>query len=64
MLVTRLSEGISLRETFFDENLPLYSYGEDYELSLRLKKFGRVGRLSNAVGVRHHPRTIFSQANP
>ena len=40
-----------LRETLFDENLPLYSYGEDYDLSLRLKKFGRVGRLSNAVGV-------------
>jgi len=40
-----------LRETFFDENLPLYSYGEDYELSLRLKRFGGVGRLSNAVGV-------------
>jgi glycosyltransferase involved in cell wall biosynthesis len=40
-----------LRKTLFDENLPLYSYGEDYDLSLRLKKFGRVGRLSNAVGV-------------
>ena len=40
-----------MRQTLFDENLPLYSYGEDYELSLRLKKFGRVGRLSNAVGV-------------
>ena len=40
-----------LRETLFDENLPLYSYGEDYDLSLRLKKFGPVGRLSNAVGV-------------
>jgi GT2 family glycosyltransferase len=40
-----------LRETLFDENLPLYSYGEDYDLSLRLKRFGRVGRLSNAVGV-------------
>jgi GT2 family glycosyltransferase len=40
-----------LRETLFDENLPLYSYGEDYDLSLRLKKFGRVGRLSNAVSV-------------
>jgi GT2 family glycosyltransferase len=40
-----------LRETLFDENLPLYSYGEDYDLSLRLKKFGRVGRLSNAVAV-------------
>src|SRR5262249_1057564 len=44
-----------LRETLFDENLPLYSYGEDYDLSLRLKQFGRVGRLSNAVGV--HLRT-------
>jgi GT2 family glycosyltransferase len=40
-----------LRQTLFDENLPLYSYGEDYDLSLRLKKFGRVGRLSNAIGV-------------
>jgi GT2 family glycosyltransferase len=40
-----------LRETMFDENLPLYSYGEDYDLSMRLKKFGRVGRLSNAIGV-------------
>jgi GT2 family glycosyltransferase len=44
-----------LRETLFDENLPLYSYGEDYDISLRLRKFGRVGRLSNAVGV--HLRT-------
>jgi GT2 family glycosyltransferase len=40
-----------LRQTLFDENLPLYSYGEDYELSLRLKTYGRIGRLSNAVGV-------------
>ena len=40
-----------LRQTLFDENLPLYSYGEDYVLSLQLKQFGRVGRLSNAVGV-------------
>jgi GT2 family glycosyltransferase len=40
-----------LRQTLFDENLPLYSYGEDYVLSLQLKVYGRVGRLSNAVGV-------------
>ena len=40
-----------LRQTLFDENLPLYSYGEDYALSLQLKAYGRVGRLSNAVGV-------------
>jgi GT2 family glycosyltransferase len=46
-----------MRETLFDENLPLYSYGEDYDLSLRLKKFGRVGRLSNAVGVHLQAQT-------
>jgi GT2 family glycosyltransferase len=46
-----------LRATLFDENLPLYSYGEDYDLSLRLKKFGRVGRLSNAVGVHLQTQT-------
>ena len=46
-----------LRETMFDENLPLYSYGEDYDLSLRLKRFGRVGRLSNAVGVHLQTQT-------
>lgn len=46
-----------LRQTLFDENLPLYSYGEDYELSLRLKKFGRVGRLSNAVAVHLQTQT-------
>jgi GT2 family glycosyltransferase len=50
-----------LRETMFDENLPLYSYGEDYDLSLRLKKFGRVGRLSNAVGV--HLQTLESRVS-
>jgi GT2 family glycosyltransferase len=46
-----------MRRTLFDENLPLYSYGEDYELSMRLKKFGRVGRLSNAVGVHLQTQT-------
>jgi GT2 family glycosyltransferase len=50
-----------LRETLFDENLPLYSYGEDYDLSLRLKKFGRVGRLSNAVGV--HLQTLAARVS-
>jgi GT2 family glycosyltransferase len=46
-----------LRKTMFDENLPLYSYGEDYDLSLRLKRFGRIGRLSNAVGVHLQTQT-------
>jgi GT2 family glycosyltransferase len=50
-----------LRETLFDENLPLYSYGEDYDLSMRLKKLGRVGRLSNAVGV--HLQTLAARVS-
>ena len=35
----------------FDENLPLYSYGEDYDLSIRLERYGRVGRFAGCVGV-------------
>jgi GT2 family glycosyltransferase len=50
-----------LRETLFDENLPLYSYGEDYDLSLRLRKYGRVGRLSNAVAV--HLQTLAARVS-
>jgi GT2 family glycosyltransferase len=50
-----------LRETLFDEKLPLYSYAEDYDLSLRLKKFGRIGRLSNAVGV--HLQTLAARVS-
>jgi len=35
----------------FDENLPLYSYGEDYDLSIRLERYGLVGRFERCVGV-------------
>jgi glucosyl-dolichyl phosphate glucuronosyltransferase len=35
----------------FDENLPLYSYGEDYDLSIRLERYGLVGRFVGCVGV-------------
>jgi GT2 family glycosyltransferase len=35
----------------FDENLPLYSYGEDYDLSIRLERYGLVGRFHGCVGV-------------
>jgi GT2 family glycosyltransferase len=35
----------------FDENLPLYSYGEDYDLSIRLERYGIVGRFWGCVGV-------------
>jgi GT2 family glycosyltransferase len=35
----------------FDENLPLYSYGEDYDLSIRLERYGRIGRFAGCIGV-------------
>jgi GT2 family glycosyltransferase len=35
----------------FDENLPLYSYGEDYDLSIRLERYGLVGRFHGCIGV-------------
>jgi glycosyltransferase involved in cell wall biosynthesis len=35
----------------FDENLPLYSYGEDYDISIRLERYGLVGRYDRCVGV-------------
>jgi|SRR6266403_2357803 len=35
----------------FDENLPFYSYGEDYDLSLRLERYGRIGRFDGCIGV-------------
>jgi GT2 family glycosyltransferase len=33
----------------FDEALPLYSCGEDYEISIRLRRRGLVGRLSTGL---------------
>jgi GT2 family glycosyltransferase len=35
----------------FDENLPFYSYGEDYDISIRLEQYGLVGRFDGCVGV-------------
>src|SRR5260370_18220425 len=35
----------------FDENLPLYSYGQVYDLSLRLERYGRIGRLHGSIWV-------------
>jgi GT2 family glycosyltransferase len=35
----------------FDEALPLYAYGEDYEISMRLLRHGRIGRFHGCVGV-------------
>ena len=33
----------------FDEALPLYSFGEDYEISIRLRRRGLVGRFSTSL---------------
>jgi GT2 family glycosyltransferase len=33
----------------FDETLPLYSFGEDYEISIRLRRHGLVGRFSTGL---------------
>jgi GT2 family glycosyltransferase len=33
----------------FDEALPLYSFGEDYEISIRLRRHGLVGRFSTGL---------------
>jgi glycosyltransferase involved in cell wall biosynthesis len=35
----------------FDENLPLYAYGEDYEITMRIQRHGRVGKFSGCIGV-------------
>jgi GT2 family glycosyltransferase len=35
----------------FDENLPFYSYGEDYDFSIRLERYGLIGRFDGCIGV-------------
>lgn len=40
--------GETLRKCPFNEELPLYSYGEDYDISIRLARFGKVGRFEGA----------------
>ncbi len=45
----------------FDERLPRYSYAEDYDLSVRLRHYGYVGRLANCIGV--HLRTASGRVN-
>ena len=42
---------VALSRERFDENLPLYAYGEDYEMTMRLERHGRVGKFSGCVGV-------------
>jgi GT2 family glycosyltransferase len=40
-----------LEYEMFDEDLPYYSYAEDYDISVRLKRYGIVGRFSGCIGV-------------
>lgn len=35
----------------FDEDLPFYSYGEDYDISMRLQRYGLVGKFAGCLGV-------------
>jgi glycosyltransferase involved in cell wall biosynthesis len=35
----------------FDENLPLYSFAEDYDLSMRLERYGNIGKFGLCIGV-------------
>jgi GT2 family glycosyltransferase len=35
----------------FDENLPLYGYAEDYDISVRLRRYGIIGRYRGSIGV-------------
>ncbi len=35
----------------FDENLPLYSFAEDYDLSMRLERYGNIGKFDLCIGV-------------
>jgi glycosyltransferase involved in cell wall biosynthesis len=35
----------------FDENLPLYSFAEDYDLSMRLERYGNIGKFGRCIGV-------------
>ena len=41
----------ALKHTRFDENLPSFAFAEDYEISIRLRRIGLVGRFNNAVAV-------------
>lgn len=51
----------ALKEVQFDENLPSFAFAEDYEISIRLRRLGRVGRFNNAVCV--HLRTPGGRVN-
>ena len=35
----------------FDENLTLYAFAEDYDISVRVERYGKVGKFSRCIGV-------------
>ncbi|MBC2606267.1 glycosyltransferase family 2 protein [Pelagicoccus albus] len=45
--------GSILKVEQFDENLPLYSYAEDYDISIRVAKHGVVGKVDSGLGAVH-----------
>lgn len=42
-----------LQKERFDEELPLYSYGEDYDISVRVARHGLVGKVDYGLGAVH-----------
>jgi len=46
-----IMRGSVMKYEKFDENLPLYAYGEDYDISMRLRRHGFIGRYMECVGV-------------
>ena len=40
-----------LRYEPFDENLVLYCYGEDYDISMRLQRYGAIGKFNDCIAV-------------
>ena len=51
----------ALKDVRFDENLPSFAFAEDYEISIRLRRIGSVGRFNNAVCV--HLKTPSGRVN-
>jgi GT2 family glycosyltransferase len=45
----------------FDENLPLYSFGEDYDISMRLRRYGLIGKYQKCIAV--HLKTQGGRVN-
>jgi GT2 family glycosyltransferase len=35
----------------FDETFPLYGFAEDYDLSVRLERYGKIGKFARCIGV-------------